>query len=239
MTAQDRTGMCAELQIILREEKKKKLRKPPERGGRMIFNYFNIIIDWYMGNINYFTVTLLMTIESSFIPFPSEVVIPPAAWKAAQGELNVYLVIVCGILGSLLGAIINYYIALFLGRKVVYSLADMKIAHLMLINRQSVEKSERYFLKYGNSSTFIGRLVPAVRQLISLPAGLARMDLKAFLFYTTLGSGIWNAILGVLGYYLYTQKELLSRYYSEISWALVVVGVLFLIYLVVKTMRAK
>jgi membrane protein DedA with SNARE-associated domain len=205
----------------------------------MISSYFNGVIGWYMGNINYFTITLLMTIESSFIPFPSEVIIPPAAWKAAQGELNVYLVIVCGILGSLLGAIINYSIALFLGRKLVYSLADTKIAHLMLINPKSVEKSERYFLKYGNSSTFIGRLVPAVRQLISLPAGLAKMDLKPFLFYTTLGSGIWNTILAALGYYLYTQKELLSRYYSEISWVLVLVGVLFLIYLVVKTMKGK
>jgi len=205
----------------------------------MIFNYFNSVIDWYMANINYFTITLLMTIESSFIPFPSEVVIPPAAWKAAQGELNVYLVIVCGILGSLLGAIINYSIALFLGRKLVYSLADTKFAHLMLINRKSVEKSEQYFLKYGNSSTFIGRLVPAVRQLISLPAGLAKMDLKAFLFYTTLGSGIWTIILTALGYYLYTQKELLNRYYEEIWWVLVVVGILFLIYLVVKTMKGK
>ena len=205
----------------------------------MIFNYFNNVIDWYMANINYFTITLLMTIESSFIPFPSEVVIPPAAWKAAQGELNVYLVVLCGILGSLLGAIFNYYFALLLGRKLVYSLAETKIAHLMLINRQSVEKSERYFLKYGNSSTFIGRLVPAVRQLISLPAGLAKMDMKSFLFYTTLGSGLWTIILAALGYYLYTQKELLNRYYEEIWWILVVVGVLFLIYLVVKTMKGK
>lgn len=205
----------------------------------MIFSYFNSVIDWYMGNINYFTITLLMAIESSFIPFPSEVVIPPAAWKAAQGELNVYLVVLCGILGSLLGAIFNYSIALLLGRKLIYSLADTKLAHLMLINRQSVEKSERYFLKYGNSSTFIGRLVPAVRQLISLPAGLSRMDIKAFLFYTTLGSGIWTIILAALGYYLYTQKELLNRYYEEIWWVLIVLGVLFLVYLVVKTMRGK
>lgn len=205
----------------------------------MIFNTFNSIIDWYMGNINYFTITLLMAIESSFVPFPSEVIIPPAAWKAAQGDLNVYLVVLSGILGSLIGAIFNYYLALLLGRKVIYSLADTKIAHLMLINRQSMEKSERYFLKYGNSSTFIGRLVPAVRQLISLPAGLSKMDLKAFLFYTTLGSGIWTVILAALGYYLYTQKELLNRYYQELWWALVVVGVLFLIYLVVKTKRGR
>jgi len=205
----------------------------------MVFNYFNSVIDWYMGNINYFTITLLMAIESSFIPFPSEVVIPPAAWKAAQGELNVYLVVLCGILGSLLGAIFNYYFALLLGRKLIYSLSETKIAHLMLINRQSVEKSERYFLKYGNLSTFVGRLVPAVRQLISLPAGLAKMNMKAFLFYTTLGSGIWTIILAALGYYLYTQKELLNRYYEEIWWVLVVVGVLFLAYLVVKTMRGK
>jgi membrane protein DedA with SNARE-associated domain len=205
----------------------------------MISGYFSSIIDWYMANINYFTVTLLMTIESSFIPFPSEVIIPPAAWKAAQGELNVYLVLAAGIAGSLLGAVFNYYFALYLGRKLVYSLAETKIAHLMLINREAVEKSERYFLKYGNSSTFIGRLVPAVRQLISLPAGLSKMDLKAFLLYTTLGSGIWNAILAALGYYLYTQKETLSRYFEEISWALLCLGILFLVYLIVKTKKGK
>jgi membrane protein DedA with SNARE-associated domain len=205
----------------------------------MIFSTFNSVIDWYMGNINYFTITLLMTIESSFIPFPSEVVIPPAAWKAAQGDLDVGLVVLCGVMGSLLGAVFNYYFALFLGRKLVYSLADTKIAHLLLINRESVEKSERYFLKYGNSSTFIGRLMPAVRQLISLPAGLSRMDIKAFVFYTTLGSGTWTTILAALGYYLYTQKELLNRYYAEIWWILVAMGVLFLVYLVVKAVRGK
>jgi membrane protein DedA with SNARE-associated domain len=205
----------------------------------MLFSTFHSVIDWYMGNINYFTIALLMAIESSFVPFPSEVVIPPAAWKAAQGDLNVGLVVLCGVGGSLLGAVFNYYFALLLGRKLVYSLADTKIAHLLLINRSSVEKSERYFLKYGNSSTFIGRLVPAVRQLISLPAGLSRMNVKAFLFYTALGSGIWTVILAGLGYYLYTQKEVLNRYYEEISWVLIVVGVLFLIYLVVKTMKGR
>jgi membrane protein DedA with SNARE-associated domain len=205
----------------------------------MIFSTFHSVIDWYMGNINYFTITLLMAIESSFIPFPSEVVIPPAAWKAAQGDLNAGLVVLCGVMGSLLGAVFNYYFALFLGRKLVYSLADTKIAHLLLINRKSVEESERYFLKYGNSSTFIGRLVPAVRQLISLPAGLSRMDIRAFVFYTALGSGTWTTILAALGYYLYTQKELLNRYYEEIWWILVAMGVLFLIYLVVKAVRGK
>jgi membrane protein DedA with SNARE-associated domain len=205
----------------------------------MIFSTFSSVIDWYMGNINYFTITLLMAIESSFIPFPSEVVIPPAAWKAAQGDLNAGLVVLCGVMGSLLGAVFNYYFALFLGRKLVYSLADTKIAHLLLINRKSVEKSERYFLKYGNSSTFIGRLVPAVRQLISLPAGLSRMDIKAFVFYTALGSGTWTTILAALGYYLYTQKELLNRYYAEIWWILVAMGVLFLVYLVLKAVRGK
>jgi membrane protein DedA with SNARE-associated domain len=205
----------------------------------LVLNTFNSVIDWYMGNINYFTITLLMTIESSFIPFPSEVVIPPAAWKAAQGDLNVGLVVLCGVMGSVLGAVFNYCFALLLGRKLVYSLADTKIAHLLLINRKSVEKSERYFLKYGNSSTFIGRLVPAVRQLISLPAGLSGMDIKAFVFYTALGSGTWTTILAALGYSLYTQKELLNRYYEEIWWILVAVGVLFLVYLAVKTMRGK
>lgn len=151
---------------------------------------FTTFINWYMEHINYLTITLLMAIESSFIPFPSEVVIPPAAWKAAQGNLNIFGVFACGTAGALIGAIFNYYFALYLGRKVLYSLADTRLAHLLLINRESLVKAENYFNKYGRSSTFIGRLLPAIRQLISLPAGVARMDIKAFLLFTTLGRNL-------------------------------------------------
>jgi membrane protein DedA with SNARE-associated domain len=202
-----------------------------------MFDLINSVTDWYMSHINYGTITILMAIESSFIPFPSEIVIPPAAWKAAQGELNVFLVAAFGTLGALIGALFNYYISYFLGRKIIYSLSDTKLAHLMMINRQSVEKAERYFIKNGNISTLIGRLVPAVRQLISIPAGLARMKMKPFLLYTLLGSGIWNIILTVLGYSMYSQKELLESYYKEISYGFLILGLLFVAYLIFKAFR--
>ncbi len=190
-----------------------------------------------MSHINYGTITMLMAVESSFIPFPSEIVIPPAAWKAAQGDLNVFLVILCGTLGALIGAIFNYLVSLWLGRIVVYKLADTRLAHLMMINRQGIEKAERYFIKNGNISTFIGRLIPAIRQLISIPAGLAKMKFRPFILYTLLGSCLWNIILAVLGYSLYSQKELLERYYKEISYGFAVLGILFVAYLIVKAFK--
>ena len=137
---------------------------------------FSTTIAWYMGHINYWTVALLMAVESSFIPFPSEIIIPPAAWKAAQGELSINLLVLFSTAGALVGALFNYYIALFLGRKVLYRLADTQWAHMLLIKKENLEKAESYFNKYGKSSTLIGRLVPAIRQFISLPAGIAKMD---------------------------------------------------------------
>lgn len=187
-----------------------------------------------MAHINYGTIVLLMAIESSFLPLPSEVVIPPAAWKAAQGELNLMLVIIAGTIGSLIGALFNYYLALFLGRKVIYALADTRLIHAMGIDRKHVEKAEKFFIKYGKSSTFIGRLVPGVRHLISIPAGLAKMNMKDFMFYTVLGAFIWDVILAVLGYFLYSQKEVLERYYQEISYFFVILVVVLLLYAAIK-----
>jgi membrane protein DedA with SNARE-associated domain len=205
----------------------------------MIAETLKTIIEWYMANINYGSVTLLMAIESSFIPFPSEIVVPPAAWKAAQGELNVWLVFAAATAGAMVGAIVNYYLALILGRPVIYRLADTKWAHMLLIKRENIEKSERYFKKYGKSSTFIGRLVPAVRQLISLPAGISRMNLATFLGFTALGAGIWNAILVALGYLLYSQKDLMHKYYKGFSWLFLTCGVAFVVYLIVKSRATK
>ncbi len=195
---------------------------------------FSSVIEWYMQNINYGTITLLMAIESSFIPFPSEIVVPPAAWKAASGELNVYLVVLFSTIGAIIGAIFNYYLAMLLGRPIIYKLADTKIAHFLLIDKKSIEKAENYFLRFGKSSTFIGRLVPAIRQLISIPAGLTKMNFFDFLLFTIAGSGLWNIILTLLGYFFYSQKALLERYYREISYVFLVLGVLFFGYLVVK-----
>jgi membrane protein DedA with SNARE-associated domain len=190
-----------------------------------------------MVNMNYFTITVLMAIESSFIPFPSEVVIPPAAWKAAQGDLNFWLVLFFGTLGALIGALFNYYFAKYLGQRLIYAFADTRFAHMCMIDRSSIEKAEKYFVKHGKTSTFIGRLVPGIRQLISIPAGLASMPLKPFIFFTIIGSGLWNLILAIMGYYLYSQKALLEVYYNELSLLMVGLGVVFIIYLVVRSRR--
>ncbi|MDX9788510.1 MAG: DedA family protein [Desulfobacterales bacterium] len=190
------------------------------------------VVQWYMSHINYGTIAFLMAVESSFIPFPSEIIIPPAAWKAAQGELNIYLVVLSGSAGALLGAVFNYYISFFLGRKLVYRLAGTRFMHAMLINADAIEKAEVYFVKYGKISTFIGRLVPAIRQLISIPAGLSRMRMRDFLIYTALGATLWNVILAVLGYFLYAQKNVLHQFYKEITYGCIVLGLAFLGYLV-------
>lgn len=189
-----------------------------------------------MGHLNYFTVALLMTVESSFIPFPSEAVIPFAAYKAANGELNIFLVIISGTVGALAGALINYYLALWLGRPLVYRFARSAMGKMLLLSEEKVARAEEYFIKHGRSSTFIGRLVPAVRQLISIPAGLAKMKMRDFIIYTTLGAGIWNIILAVTGYFLYEVREKIYPWIGEI---LIFVGVVFVIYLIIKSRAAK
>lgn len=190
---------------------------------------FSVITNFFLdkfSQMNYVSIIILMTIESSFIPFPSEIVIPPAAYLASKGQLNIYLVILSGVIGSILGALINYYLAVFLGRALVYKMADTKLMHWMMIDRQKIEKAEKYFNKYGAQSTLIGRLIPAVRQLISIPAGLAKMNMGKFLFYTFLGSAIWNSILALLGYYLGENEDLLKLYYQEIKIGIILLFIL-------------
>lgn len=193
---------------------------------------FTDITAWYMANINYFTITLLMTIESSFIPFPSEIVVPPAAYKAAKGELDIYLVVLFSTLGALIGALFNYYFALYIGRTAIYSFAKTKFAKMCLIETSSIEKTEAYFIKNGKSSTLIGRLIPGIRQLISVPAGLAKMDLKGFILYTTIGATVWNVVLALLGYFI--PQSLVETYYKELSFVMIGLGFAFSLYLVYK-----
>ena len=192
------------------------------------------VVTWYMDHINYGTITLLMTVESSFIPFPSEVVVPPAAYKANQddSDLNIVLVIVFATVGALLGSIFNYYFALYLGRPVVYRFADSKIGRMCLLNGEKIKKAEAYFVRHGKMSTLIGRLIPGIRQLISLPAGLARMHFGLFLLYTFIGAFSWNIILAVLGYIAHGNADIIDEYSKEISWFMIGAGVLFVIYLV-------
>ncbi|MBO7120602.1 MAG: DedA family protein [Bacteroidaceae bacterium] len=200
-------------------------------------------IAWCLEHLNYWVITLLMAIESSFIPFPSEVVVPPAAYKAATtGELNVFLVIVCATLGAIIGALVNYGLARYLGRPLVYRFAESRIGHMCLIDSAKVENAERYFDEHGAVGTFFGRLVPAVRQLISIPAGLARMSLGRFVFYTTLGAGLWNTILAGMGWYIghyYSGQleEKVAQYSGELKIAMLCLGVAVVLYLVYKGVK--
>ena len=189
----------------------------------------NQFFQWFVENANYLFVFVFMVIESSFIPFPSEVVVPPAAYLAcsnagAGSDMNVFLVVIIATLGALVGAYINYYLALWIGRPVVYSFSDTKLAHTLLINREKVEKAEAYFDKHGAISTFIGRLIPAIRQLISIPAGIARMNVFQFGLFTFLGAFLWNAVLGALGYWLSTFVapdqlfEKVEQYNDYLTW---------------------
>ena len=182
--------------------------------------FVNFILS-FSQNLGYSGVILLMAIESSFIPFPSEIIIPPAAYLASQGQMNIFLVIISGIAGSLIGATINYWLAFWLGPKIIYRCADSKICKILLINSRKVKRSEKFFLRYGNASTLIGRLIPVIRQLISLPAGFAKMNFKSFVFYTTLGSAVWVIFLAGSGYILGANQELIIKYYEIISLSLV------------------
>lgn len=197
---------------------------------------------WILNNLSYWVVVVFMAIESSFIPFPSEVVVPPAAWKAMDPDsgMSFILVILFATLGADLGALINYYLAKWLGRPVVYRFADSRLGHMCLIDRAKVEKAEQFFRDHGAASTFFGRLVPAVRQLISIPAGLAGMNVGRFLIFTTLGAGAWNTVLALIGWGIYKYTDLKTtndvylqavKYSHEIGYvllalAVVVVGVL-------------
>ena len=211
------------------------------------------VITWYNNHLNYGTVTMLMAIESSFIPFPSEVIVPPAAYQACNSDnpalyktdskvLNVILVILFASLGALIGALVNYFLAMVLGRPIVYWFADSKVGHLLMLNSQKIKKAEDYFIENGKSSTLIGRLIPAIRQLISIPAGLAKMNIGVFMLFTTIGATIWNTILAFLGYFAHGQQDLIEEYNSELKialWGLCILFVLYLIYKGVKTSRAE
>lgn len=164
-------------------------------------------MNWFsslMGNLNYWTVFLLMYIEGTVIPVPSELIVSPAAYHAAAGHLDVTLVIIFATLGAVLGSATNYVAAYYLGRPIVYRFANSKLGHLCLLNQEKIEKSEKYFNDHGVIATLTGRLLPGIRQVISVPAGLAKMKFWKFILYTTIGAGIWNCVLAALGWYLHS-----------------------------------
>lgn len=182
---------------------------------------FTEIFSFLLDQLSYLNVFLLMTIESTFIPFPSEVVLPPAAYHAhATGEQNVFLLIIVATLGADMGATINYFLAFYLGRPIVYAFANSKWGHRCLLNEEKVRRSEKFFDDHGVVATLTGRLVPVIRQLISIPAGLAKMNFLKFLLYTTIGAGLWNCVLAAIGWYLQTivpEDKLMEKVdeYSE------------------------
>lgn len=167
------------------------------------------LIDWIVqtvGSLGYLGIFFMMFLESSFFPFPSEVVMIPAGYLASKGEMNIWIAIVMGILGSIAGALFNYYLAVKLGRKLL-----LKYGHYVFFTKETLEKVENFFQKHGSFSTLSGRLIPVIRQYVSLPAGLARMNLWLFCFYTGIGAGIWVSILAYLGYYFGQNETLLQE----------------------------
>lgn len=199
------------------------------------------ITDWYSDNLNYGTVTLLMTIESTFIPFPSEVIVPPAAYKALQADagLNIILVVLFATLGAVLGALINFYLAKFLGRPIIYKFADSRLGRMCLLDSQKVVQAEAYFRKHGAISTFIGRFIPVIRQLISIPAGIAGMKLRPFILFTALGAFLWNVVLALLGVLAHGQSDVIQKYNTELSMIIVGVAGLFICYVLYKGFRGR
>jgi membrane protein DedA with SNARE-associated domain len=193
-----------------------------------------------LGNLNYGTVFFLMMLESTVIPVPSELVVSPAAYHAAGGNLNIWLVILFSTLGADLGATINYVVAYFVGRPVVYKFANSKLGHLFLLNQQKVEKSEKYFYDHGMVATITGRLIPGIRHLISIPAGLAKMPYMWFLLYTTLGAGVWNCILAALGWYLHAivpesqLNDKIMEYGDYIKWTIIALVLVAVAYFAIK-----
>lgn len=212
-------------------------------------SWISAVTDWYSAHMNYGSIVVLMTIESSFIPFPSEVVIPPAAYVAEDPNsavcvsdnyvVNVALIILFGTIGALLGAIINYLLSMWLGRAIIYAFADSKLGHLCLLSREKVEKAELYFNDHGKVSTFVGRFIPGIRQLISIPAGLSKMHFGWFLFYTFLGAGLWNTVLAILGYVAHGQSDLINQYSHELSVAILILLAAVVLYYGVKWLISR
>ena len=208
---------------------------------------FKWVLEWVLENLNFWVVTLFMAIESSFIPFPSEVVVPPAAWLAmAEDSMNIVLVVVFATIGADLGALVNYFLARWLGRPIVYKFANSRFGHVCLIDEEKVRHAEEYFRKHGAASTFFGRLVPAVRQLISIPAGLSGMKLGPFLLYTTLGAGLWNVVLALIGYAIYAMTDLkttedvyklATEYSHQIGYVLLGLAAFVVAFLVYKAVK--
>lgn len=206
---------------------------------------------WLKDHMNYWTVLVLMAIESSVIPLPSEVVVPPAAYFSLQANssLDFWVVILVATAGAYLGSVINYGLSMIIGRPIIYAFADSKVGHFLHLSKEKMERAELYFQKKGSISIFFGRLLPAVRHLISIPAGLSRMNFGTFSMFTIIGAGIWNVILAGLGYLLYrvvpddsqffAQLEHYNHYLKIAGFVLLGAVILYIIYKVYKKKNNK
>lgn len=198
------------------------------------------VLHWYDAHMNYYAVAGLMTLESSFIPFPSEVVIPPAVYVAAnpesRGGMKIWLVVLFGTLGALIGALINYFLSMWLGRPIVYAFAESKLGHALRLSKEKIVKAENYFNDHGNVSTLVGRFIPVIRQLISIPAGLSKMNLGAFCFFTTIGALAWNCILALLGWLAYQAADpsVIEKYSHQLSIIIIVLFVAVVAFFVIR-----
>ena len=206
------------------------------------FSFFQFIIE----HLNYAWVWFLMLLESTVIPVPSELVVTPAAYFAHAGkDLNTWWVIVFATIGADCGATINYLAGYYLGRPLIYRFANSRLGRLCLLTQEKVEKSERYFDSHGKVATITGRLIPGIRHLISIPAGLAKMHYGNFILYTTIGAGVWNCILAALGWYLHTivpedqLHDKILEYGEYIKWAIIALVLIAIVFFVVKKLLKK
>lgn len=193
------------------------------------------IYQFILEHLNYGWIWFLMLLESTVIPIPSEFVVPPAAYFAAGGHLNVWLVILAATLGADCGATINYFAGRYLGRPIIYRFANSRLGHICLLNQQKVEQSEQYFNRHGVVATLTGRFIPVIRHLISIPAGMARMGYGKFILFTTIGAALWHCVLAALGWYMQAvvpQEQLydsLQQYGHYIKYAIIgIVGIVIL-----------
>ena len=203
------------------------------------------VLSWYDAHMNYQAVGLLMTLESSFVPFPSEVVIPPAVYVACnpetKGGMKIWLIVLFGTLGALLGAYINYFLSRWLGRPIIYAFADSKVGHLLQLSKEKVQRVEVYFNDHGNVSTLVGRFIPVIRQLISIPAGLSKMNLLPFTFFTFIGAALWNVVLALLGWLAYraADPQVIERYSHQLSIIIVVLFCAAIAFFIIRAIVRK
>ena len=203
------------------------------------------VVQWYGHHVSYTAVGALMTVESSFIPFPSEIVIPPAVMVAADpatdNDMKIWLIVLVGTLGALLGAYINYFLSRWLGRPIIYKFVDSKWGHALRLSGEKMERAEKYFNEHGIVSTLVGRLIPVIRQLISIPAGLSKMNIGTFTFFTFLGATIWNCVLALLGFLAVKAggMDFIYKYSGLLSKVIIVLFAVAVLFFIVRSIIRK